>query len=164
MGTERLKDLLGDLSGGARLKMTELLTGYQRGKEALAEVIAGFDAASVCRECGGLCCRNGKYRMNVCDVLARIEAQVLTLADFTRKPVCPYGTETGCTMEPGLRPADCILFICDAIEQKLPLRAISNLAIQERALRECIREVSCLTGEQAGTPLLLWAENGGERS
>jgi hypothetical protein len=61
-------------------------------------------------------------------------------------------------MEPGLRPADCILFVCDAIERKLSPQSRLVLAAEERDLRECIQEASCLTGEQLGNPLLLWAE------
>jgi hypothetical protein len=49
------------------------------------------------------------------------------------------------------------LFICDAIDQKLSPQARLILAAQEQLLRECIRKASGLTGEQMGTPLLLWA-------
>ncbi|MFA7403140.1 MAG: hypothetical protein WC007_04045, partial [Pelobacteraceae bacterium] len=113
-----------------------------------------------CRECGGQCCLNGKYRLNVFDALARVVAEIPTSADFFQKPVCPYGTDAGCTMEPGLRPADCIIFICDAIDQRLSQQIRLILSAREQELREIIREVSCLTGEPLGTPLLLWAGKG----
>ncbi|MHB8123054.1 MAG: hypothetical protein ACYDG4_12970 [Desulfuromonadaceae bacterium] len=160
LGDVCLKTLLADLSAEARGVLTYLLFDYRKAKESLAAVVADVDAASVCRECGGQCCENGKYRMSVFDVLACITAKAPATADFTQKPVCPYGTETGCTMGPGLRPADCVLFICDAIDRKLSPQARSVLATQEQHLRECIQKASVVTGERMATPLLIWAENG----
>ena len=146
LGDVRLKTLLVDLSTEARGALTDLLSDYRKAKESFAAVVADLDAASVCRECGGQCCENGKYRMSVFDALARIGASTPTSVDFSQKPVCPYGTESGCTMESGLRPADCVLFICDAIDRKLSPQARSILAIQEQRLRECIQKASGLTG------------------
>jgi hypothetical protein len=157
LGIERLTGLLADFSAGNRQSLLELLTRYRKTKETFAEVVAEAGAASDCRDCGGQCCLNGKYRVNVFDALARIAAQVPTSADFSQKPVCPYGTDAGCTMDPGLRPADCVLFICETIDRKLPPQAGLILAVQEQALRECLLEASVLTGEPVTTPLLLWA-------
>jgi hypothetical protein len=164
LGTVGLKCLLADLSVGTGFTLTMLLTRYRKAKEAFAAVVAEVDAASVCRECGGQCCLNGKYRINVLDTLARIAAEIPTTADFSQKPVCPYGTGAGCAMEPGLRPADCVLFICDAIDQKLSPQARYILATEEQDMRECIRKASGLTGELLGTPLLLWAGKTGAES
>ncbi|MDD2273119.1 MAG: hypothetical protein PHP95_15040 [Desulfuromonadaceae bacterium] len=162
LGDIRLKALLANLSFEGRIVLTDLLSGYRKAKESLAAVVAAVDAAAVCRECEGQCCQNGKYRMSVLDALARVVAQTPTSADFAQKPVCPYGDETGCTMEPGLRPADCVLFICDAIDQRLSPQARSILVTQEQCLRECIQQASSMTGEQMAIPLLLWAEHGGK--
>ena len=159
LGTVRLKCLLAELSAGTMLELTQLLVRYRKAKETLAAVVAGVDAEYLCRECAGQCCRNGKYRINVFDALARISAEIPTAADFSQKPLCPYGTDTGCSMEPGLRPADCVLFICDAIDRKLSQQSRLELAAKEQDLRECIRTASCLADEQLGTPLLLWAAN-----
>jgi hypothetical protein len=158
LGIERIDTLFAALPDGDKLRLTELLARYRMAKEALAAVVAEVDAASLCSECGGQCCLNGKYRINVLDALSRIAAQITTSADFTRKPGCPYGTETGCAMESGLRPADCVVFICDAIDRKLSPQARSIVALQELDVRECLNEASRLTGEKLGTPLLLWVE------
>ena len=157
LGNVRLKCLISDLSAAAVPTLTQLLARYREAKEALAAVVAEVDAAHVCRECAGQCCLNGKYRINVFDALASIAAQTPTSADFYQKPLCPYGTDAGCTMEPGLRPADCVLFICDAIDRKLSPQSRLELTAAEQELRGCIRKASCLTGEQLETPLLLWA-------
>jgi hypothetical protein len=158
LGTVHLKCLLADLSTGTMLELTSQLVRYRKAKEALAAVVAEVDAADVCRECAGQCCQNGKYRINVLDTLARIAAHIPTSADFSQKPLCPYGCDAGCTMEPGVRPADCILFICDAIDRKLSQQSRLDFAAEEMVLRGCIHAASRLIGEPLGTPLLIWAE------
>ena len=157
-GTVRLTCLLADLSAGDMLELATLLNRYRKAKEALAAVVAEVDAADICRECAGQCCLNGKYRINVLDALARIVAEIPTAPDFFQKPLCPYGSDAGCTMEPGLRPADCIMFICDGIDRKLSPQASALFAAEEQNVRECILAVSALTGEPLGAPLLIWAE------
>jgi hypothetical protein len=158
LGTGCLKELFEALPVRTGQALTQLLDCYRQTKEALAAVVAEIDAAAVCRDCGGQCCLNGKYRPNAFDYLASLVADHPVTADFTRKPLCPYGTASGCAFEPGLRPADCILFICDAIDRLLSSQARLTLAEREKALRECINEAFDLTGEQLGAPLLLWAE------
>lgn len=158
LGNVRLKELLANLSGEALLELSRLLIRYRQAKEALAAVVEEVDAACICHECKGQCCLNGKYRINVFDTIARVAEQLPTSADFSQKPVCPYGTDAGCSMEPGWRPADCVLFICTAIDQMLSPQARLMLSAGEQDLRECLRQASHLTGEQLGIPLLLWAE------
>lgn len=158
LGAACLNRLFTGLPGAAMPTLKQLLARYRKTKEALAAVVAEVDAADVCRECAGQCCLNGKYRVNVLDAVALIAVQTSAPADFSRKPVCPYGSDAGCSMESALRPADCVLFICDAIDRTLSPQARSILAEKELELRECIQAASSLTGEPMGTPLLLWAE------
>ena len=158
LGAERLKKLLAEPSLDIAQPLTKLLVVYRKSKENIAAIITDVEAATVCRECAGQCCMNGKYRMNVLDLLARTAERIQTIVNFSQKPLCPFGAEKGCTMEPGLRPADCIMFICDEIDLRLSPLARSSVAVQEQHLRECIIEASRLTGEQMGMPLLLWAD------
>ncbi|MFZ4855080.1 MAG: hypothetical protein ACOYL3_01670 [Desulfuromonadaceae bacterium] len=158
IGIVRLKALYFSLRRESEPGLAELVARSIQTKETLAAVIAEIDAASVCRHCGGQCCQNGKYRINVFDSLAFIVRQNIPSAHFAHKPVCPYGGIDGCSMEPGLRPADCILFICDALDEKLSPDSRMILAVGEQELRECIKQASRLIGEQLKTPLLLWAE------
>ena len=158
VGFIRLKALYAGFSLETELDCTALLARYRQSKEALAAVIAEIDAACDCRQCGGQCCLNGKYRINVFDSLAFVARQDIPPAHFARKPVCPYGGLDGCSMGPGLRPADCILFICDTLDEKLSPDSRMILAAGEQELRECLEQASRLIGEQLKTPLLLWAE------
>ncbi|OGU18463.1 MAG: hypothetical protein A2076_12510 [Geobacteraceae bacterium GWC2_53_11] len=157
-GTARLAAMRETLSGKAAELLSRQFKLYRQIKEEHAAIVADIDAASVCRDCKGQCCLNGKYRINSLDYLARLAEGIPTVADFTCKPLCPYGSENGCTMEPGLRPSDCVLFVCDEIDRKLSPQARTSLAGLEQNLRECIQDSSHLIGEEVGVPLLLWAE------
>ncbi|MDD2897787.1 MAG: hypothetical protein PHI31_03625 [Desulfuromonadaceae bacterium] len=159
LGRIHISNLLSDCPAEVRLKLMPLLTRYREIKEELSGIVAEVDSASVCRECQGQCCLNGKYRINVLDAITYITSAVQTAANFSQKPLCPYGGEAGCAMEPGLRPADCVLFICDRLDLMLMPRARAKIASEEQNLRKCIDEASRLTGEKVGTPLLLWAES-----
>ena len=158
LGFIRLKALYSGLAPETAHGLAALLDRYCQTKEALAAVIADIDGASVCCHCGGQCCMNGKYRINVLDSLALITRQSMPPVNYIQKPVCPYGDQDGCSMAPGVRPADCILFICDALDEKLTPHSRMMLATGEQQVRECIEQASRLTGEELKTPLLLWAE------
>lgn len=162
--TERLERLLAGLPVATARELSQLLVRYRTSKEIIAEVVEKAGAAAICRECAGQCCLNGKYRVNVVDALACLVAQRQPTVDFFHKPACPYGTDAGCSMKPGLRPADCVVFICDAIDQKLSAQARSILAAQEQVLRDCVLKVSGLLDDTMGTPLLLWADKNGSAS
>lgn len=157
-GTARLAAMREALSGETAELLSRQFKRYRQIKEELAAIVADIDAASVCRDCKGQCCLNGKYRINSLDYLARLAEGVPTVADFTCKPLCPYGSENGCSMDPGLRPSDCVLFVCDEIDRKLSPQARTHLAGLEQNLRECIQDSSRLIGEEVGIPLLIWAE------
>ena len=159
LGAVRLKTLLSELSSEAVSALQRQLARYLEAKVAYAAVAAEVNAACLCQECGGECCMNGKYRLNVLDAAALIVADVSVPAAFKQKPLCPYGTESGCSMESALRPADCVLFVCDAIDRKLSEQDRIKLAELERVVRDCINTASQLLGEPLGTPLLLWVAN-----
>ena len=153
---ELLVSLHDRLIGNHGTEWLELLERYGTFKERMAAVTADVDAAGICGTCGGLCCMNGKYRFNVLDALCGVALDSVPTVNFRQTPLCPYGADTGCSLTPSLRPADCILFICEAIDQKLSPPARLELARLEQLVRDCLRDASSVTGELLGTPLLLW--------
>lgn len=157
-GLHGVKSMLAGLPQVKMRQLTELLTNYRREKETLANVLLQVNSEITCRACAGQCCLNGKYRINVLDLLSLcVEDKSLT-PDFEQKPLCPYGTVSGCLMETRFRPADCILFICDDIDVHLSGSARSSLAAMERSLRNLLNDASRLLGVPIATPLLLWSE------
>ena len=158
LGIARISDLLENLPKDVRRPFALHLARYRQIKELLAATVSEYDSATVCRDCKGQCCLNGKYRMSVFDAMALLIEPFQLSVNFAKKPLCPYGAEDGCLLEPANRPADCILFLCDALDQMLSPQARGQLSEQEHELRECILCVSALINEPMGKPLLLWAE------
>ena len=158
LGTVQLKHLYAGFSDETRQALTNVMLRYRKVKESHAAVVGEADASILCRNCCGQCCMNGKYRINVLDYLSRLIGNVPTSVDFMHKPLCPYGTDAGCTMDAGLRPADCVAFICEAIDACLSQKARLQLGVYEQEMRECLREASRLAGVSMGTPVLLWAD------
>ncbi|MBI5484635.1 MAG: hypothetical protein HY888_09260 [Deltaproteobacteria bacterium] len=157
-GLRSIEKLLADIPESTREQFAELLAAYRLEKEALAAIVRQVDAETICRECAGKCCLNGKYRINILDLLALCAANTQLSPDFGQKPLCPYGTTHGCSLEPGFRPADCILFLCDALDGQLSIAAGSTLAVSEKSLRDLMRKATQLLGVPVAVPLLLWAE------
>lgn len=158
VGIVKIEKLLLALNDKSKTELSKLLFSYQQTKEAIAAESAKGFTAYTCSECAGKCCMNGKYRVNVLDLLTLILNDKTVIVNFMQKPLCPYGSQTGCYMQPAFRPADCILFFCDSIENKLSSDSRKILNNLEQMLREVIYQASHLTGESMGTPLLLWAE------
>ena len=154
-GVRLMEDIHGRLSPRARQQLGELLDSYRRRKGEMLALTAGSSA--LCRDCGGQCCLNGKYRFSGLDLLALLEQAPLPAPDFVQKPLCPYGNAGGCCLKPPFRPLDCVLFICGAIEGALSETAINALALLEQELRLSVQQAEALLEQPVGRPLLLLA-------
>lgn len=162
-GVRLMEDLHGRLSHHPRQQFGELLDRYRLHKEEMLALILEIGSEGICRDCGGQCCLNGKYRFSGLDLLALLDGQKpLPVPDFARKPSCPYGDAGGCGMEPSLRPLDCVLFICETIAGRLEDTAINALALLERELRGSVKQAEALLERALGQPLLLLAEHPGD--
>jgi hypothetical protein len=157
-GLRHLSEQFASLAPAIKLQLTGLLAVYKREKESLAALVTSVDSETICRDCGGQCCLNGKYRVNVFDVMALFASELQITANFEQKPLCPYGTCQGCRMEAGFRPADCVLFVCDTLDRRLSEAEKSFMNASEIAIRGCILKASLLMGEALDMPLLLWSE------
>jgi hypothetical protein len=160
-GVRFVEEIHGRLPRHTLEQLEGLLESYRRHKGEMLALTAGSDA--LCRDCGGQCCLNGKYRFSGLDLLALLDQQVqLPSPDFAQKPLCPYGDAGGCSMEPAFRPLDCVQFICGAVERVLDERAASALALLEQELRRSVQQAEALLEQPLGRPLLLLAEHPGD--
>jgi len=155
-GLLKVADLFAAFAPTIQRQITVLLNQYRAEKEALAAVVYAVEAAEICRKCGGQCCLNGKFRLTVCDALVLSVEQWSLCSEFNQKPICPYGTDQGCCLPAGLRPMDCILFVCDEIDARLTESARYELSEREACIRECLQSISRLADIPLSMPLLLW--------
>lgn len=157
-GLQSIENLLADLPAVRLQQLSELLVAYRQAKESMAALILQIDSETICTVCAGQCCVNGKYRINVLDLISQLAADISMLPNFEQKPFCPYGTIRGCLMEPRFRPADCIVFICDALDDRLSDVARTELSTRETTLRSYLVQATDLLDLPVSTPLLLWAK------
>jgi hypothetical protein len=124
-----------------------------------AELLALTQAeggADICSACGGVCCNNGKFHLSLLDALACFYTSMeLPAPDFEKSPLCPYGHSDGCTMAPEFRPATCVIFNCEQIDDLINGDGRERLHECERLLREKIQQAEQLLGFRVGRPLLL---------
>jgi len=124
-------------------------------KEAYQRLATTVDAEGICADCRGLCCGHGKHHFTVVDLLGYLAAgRELFTPDFA-SPVCPYHTGCGCLMEPGLRPLNCIIFLCDRVEELLPGPDRQELASLEKELRRLYACLELLLGNRFANGLLI---------
>jgi len=161
-GVRLMEEIHDRLPCHARQQLGELLAGYRQRKGEMLALTLTAGSSQICRNCGGQCCLNGKYRFSGLDLLALLDQQASPpTPDFTQKPFCPYGDAAGCRMEPSLRPLDCVLFICESIEGLLGDAAANRLTLLERELRRSVKQAETLLERPLGQPLLLLAEHPG---
>lgn len=153
--TEQVKKEYLALSGQVRSELDEALNGIAGLKSAMAE-LASADAE--CEQCGGICCRFGKHHFTVVDLLGYLHAETGLFSPDFANPVCPYHNGSGCLMPPALRPYNCIIFICEAVECRLAADVLKRLRSMELSLKELYSKVEKLLGNRFENGLLITYE------
>jgi hypothetical protein len=89
----------------------------------------------LCRDCRGECCGHGSFHFNLANLLGYLVRDVpLLTPDFSAS--CPYLGGEGCQMPPGLRPFNCVTFICESIENRLDAGQQQQFYALEQQLRQ----------------------------
>jgi hypothetical protein len=138
-----------------RRRVGELATEIAAAKEAYQQLAASVDADAVCAECRGLCCGHGKHHFTVVDLLGYLSAGRELFTPLFTNPVCPYHTGCGCLMEPALRPLNCIIFLCDQLDELLAESAKRELGALEKELRRLYCCLESLLGNRFANGLLI---------
>jgi hypothetical protein len=144
------------LDSATRAQLAVLIGQIMRLKEGLVDQVLAAGSASICRECAGQCCLNGKYHVSVLDLLAyRIEGAEPVVPDFTAVPACPYSGTAGCRMPPRFRPMTCVVFNCELVEERVGQDERAALCATENLLREAIAQANRVAGRRLDRALLL---------
>ena len=110
----------------------QLVADLQRQIHALFEQANG---AEICRDCRGECCGHGSFHFNLANLLGYlVSGEPLLKPDFHAG--CPYLGSAGCQIPIGLRPFNCVTFICEAIESRLAAEQQEQFYVLERQLRQ----------------------------
>lgn len=104
-------------------------------QQRLHALVVGLDGEEICRDCRGACCGHGLYHPTLVTVVAHIvKKQSLPHPDFHQS--CPYLGPAGCLFQPDVRPFNCVIFICERIEDQCSSEQAALMRELERQLRE----------------------------
>jgi len=146
------------LPGPLRQRVAEICGEVSVAKGAYQGLAATVDADGICADCQGLCCGHGKHHFTVVDLLGYLAASRELFVPGFGNPICPYHTGSGCLMESGLRPLNCIIFLCDRLDELLPEPAKLELASLEKELRRLYSCLEQLLGNRFANGLLITHE------
>lgn len=113
-------------------EMSEAVKDCKRELHAVVETVS---AAGVCADCGGECCRTGKYHFTVVELLVHLVERKELFTPRFEQQFCPYFGERGCLMAPAYRPFNCVIFNCERLENQLTPARKERLVRLERMLR-----------------------------
>lgn len=145
----------GELDDDVRAALAGMVSALRLQKRQLHSLTAGLGAEEYCAECGGACCRTGKYHFSVVDLLAFLASGEEIVEPSFQGGCCPYMGEDGCQMEPSLRPLPCITFLCEGLSGLLAPEAAERLAGLENGLRTRYGLIEGLFGKPLMKSLLM---------
>jgi hypothetical protein len=133
-----------------------LIEYVKRIKQNLVELVTSTGSSNICRNCGGECCKYGKFHVTVLDVIACLKsAHELVIPDFSNNPYCPYSDISGCTMAAAYRPMTCVVFNCQQVEDQLSPAQIEMMRGYEQELRDAIGRAVIVSGLRLDRALML---------
>ena len=119
------------------------------------KLLATFDAESLCGRCNGVCCRYGKHHFSAVELISYLVFERELFSPSFDNPVCPYIDDSGCLMEPSLRPFNCIIFICEELDNQLDEASRALLEALEARLRSLYRRFGEMLGNRFENGLLI---------
>jgi len=141
-----------------RLQVLDIIGGICALKEQMARLVTVASSEEFCAACNGECCRHGRHHFSVADLLGYLAAgEPLFEPDFS-EPVCPYMGLGGCKMPAGRRPFNCVIFLCEAILNRLPGDVRIDLEQCEQELRRKYGELEAMFQNRFANGLLITFE------
>lgn len=125
------------LAPSLKAHLNECAAAVKLCKQTLFQLGDRVRAAGICAQCRGECCKSGKNHVTTIDLLIYLgEGKQIFTPAFEQGACCPYLGEQGCIMEPEYRPLNCIIFICELIEELLGPQEKERFYAVERELRD----------------------------
>lgn len=143
------------LSGSVKDRVRRIGETIRQTKREIFSLANKSVIDKTCADCGGLCCKTGKYHFSVVDLLMYLSTGMELFRPVFRETPCPYLGAAGCFMEPAYRPYTCITFHCERIESQLASTDLERISVLESSLRASCRELEGLFGQRMTQGLLL---------
>jgi hypothetical protein len=136
-------------------RLYELSSEIRALKDEHQKLVSRFSPDLLCERCNGICCRYGKHHFTAVELIVYLAAERELFTPSFENPVCPYIGDTGCLMEPALRPFNCIIFICEDLDIRLDESSRAELSAIEKKLRQLYLQIDQLLGNRFGNGLLI---------
>lgn len=133
----------------------ELASEIRELKDAHQKLVSRNSPDRVCERCNGICCRYGKHHFTAVELIAYLVSGRELFTPSFENPVCPYIGDSGCMMEPALRPFNCIIFICEDLDSRLDEASRAELSAIEAKLRQLYLRIDQLLGNRFANGLLI---------
>jgi hypothetical protein len=103
-------------------------------QETLARLFREVGGPATCAGCHGGCCGHARHHATLTNLLGYLLAgREPPRPDFTR--TCPFLDERGCRLPVPHRPFNCIIFLCEELDQRLTEPQRQAFGRAESALR-----------------------------
>ena len=145
----------GELCDNVRAELAGMVSALRLEKRELHSLTADIGAERYCADCGGACCRTGKYHFSVVDLLVFLSGGEEIVKPSFQADCCPYMGKEGCQMEPSLRPFPCITFCCEELHALMAPDVAERLAVLEKGVRACYHWIEELFGRPLMKSLLI---------
>ena len=144
-------------------RLTDLLRLVTARKEELHERVTASGADRLCHPCGGQCCFGGKHHVTIVDLLAHLALGAEIFSPCFGAPVCPYLGPDGCLMRPAFRPRTCIVFLCEAVLERITVDERCSIDRLENELAGLYTEIGEFLAISPAKSLLLAAERSADQ-
>ena len=104
-------------------------------KSRLHDLFVTAGGPGLCHKCDGACCAHGQHHMTLVEVLAAA-VSASPLPEPCADATCPFLSQRGCLLEPGMRPFNCVTFQCEQVEERLSAQQREEFYRLENELRE----------------------------
>ena len=159
----RLRRELAELPATQRDWLAQQITRIGQLQEELDRVFVAVGGPQICRDCLGGCCSRAKYHLTLSNILPYLLAgEDPPAPDFARP--CPLLGPTGCQLPVLHRPFNCIIFLCDAIDQTLSAEQRQTFSQIESELRHVYHAIAERCPGASLRGLLIAAERLGARA
>ena len=131
-------------------------------QEELHDAFLAVDGPQLCRACDGACCGCGRNHLTLGNLLAILLSGAEPPAPDWSAP-CPWLAPGGCRLAVAWRPFNCVSFVCEVVEARLPDLARERFYRIEKELRAGYDELARRFPGAGRQGLLLRAERLGAR-
>jgi len=132
----RVRRELSQLPGTEKRWLQENLAHIQALQRQIHSYFQAADGDRLCAACSGACCEKGRHHLTLVNLLGFLLAdEAPPQPDFTS--TCPFLGPTGCRLDIGRRPFNCITFNCELVENALSKKQQDEFYRLEQRLRTC---------------------------